>query len=554
MPLETHHSAEATAAAAESAVAAADSDAIGRIKAPPVCVDSKLKREAMSTETLQQWVFPPDAVFPSSTTTSHFTAAPSNYITRVSSSGWSRSSIASGGTIGPGSGWSRSSVMTTGTGDHPTTNDCINPTVSSSSSSQILPGTATTAATNTTQKVPIAVVAVSSDNSCGDFHAALSADELPLDPHGRNGGGMKPPPSEHPQHDDWNAKVARRKTSRQGRSTQRWVSGGESVATTGGHSSENTANTTSPMIRLVTGCVPILRGGRILVLSASRKAAWILPKGGWELDEKMEESAVRECFEESGCLGTLGPALTPVQYETRKAKKRRLEQEQHKTSHQQSTVAAEVAANFETIPKPADGDAANDGSPKEAATKDAATNGSTKEPEANDTNGGARNNGPNSSTQEESKVKQATTATPPTTPTSASNGSAATMSAEVLSRIRNSTHPTTDETMSVGSTFSTTTYSQAQMTLFPLYVREIKDDWPEKGRFRKALPLDEAIDMLDNRPELQAVLMEVKERGLHIVESSSSSSATEQQQESDTKPIEETAATEHPASTTSTAD
>lgn len=92
------------------------------------------------------------------------------------------------------------------------------------------------------------------------------------------------------------------------------------------------------------------------------------------------------------------------------------------------------------------------------------------------------------------------------------------------------------------------------MTLFPLYVREIKDDWPEKGRFRKALPLDEAIDMLDNRPELQAVLMEVKERGLHIVESSSSSSATEQQQESDTKPIEETAATEHPASTTSTAD
>ena len=60
-------------------------------------------------------------------------------------------------------------------------------------------------------------------------------------------------------------------------------------------------------------------------MSASRKAEWILPKGGWEKDEEMEESAIRECFEEAGVLGILGPKLNPVDYETRKAKKRRLE-------------------------------------------------------------------------------------------------------------------------------------------------------------------------------------------------------------------------------------
>ena len=58
-----------------------------------------------------------------------------------------------------------------------------------------------------------------------------------------------------------NAKVSQRKTSRQGRSTQRWVVEDNET------------------IRLVTGCVPILQGSKILVATASRKAEWILPKG-----------------------------------------------------------------------------------------------------------------------------------------------------------------------------------------------------------------------------------------------------------------------------------
>jgi len=46
-----------------------------------------------------------------------------------------------------------------------------------------------------------------------------------------------------------------------------------------------------------------------------------LPNGGWERDEVMEGSAIREGFKEAGVLGRLGPKLSAVQYETRKAKK-----------------------------------------------------------------------------------------------------------------------------------------------------------------------------------------------------------------------------------------
>ncbi|MEM1010145.1 MAG: hypothetical protein AAGJ35_14205, partial [Myxococcota bacterium] len=52
--------------------------------------------------------------------------------------------------------------------------------------------------------------------------------------------------------------------SRTGRETQRWFTDPE----------------TNQMYRLVTGCVPILKSGKILFVSSSRKAEWILPKGG----------------------------------------------------------------------------------------------------------------------------------------------------------------------------------------------------------------------------------------------------------------------------------
>jgi len=97
--------------------------------------------------------------------------------------------------------------------------------------------------------------------------------------------------------------------SRQGRDLQRW----------------DEDQRTSSLIRLTTGAVPITNDGRIVLVSSAKKREWILPKGGWEIDESMEESALRETFEEAGLLGMLGPRLSDVTFETRKAKKRRLE-------------------------------------------------------------------------------------------------------------------------------------------------------------------------------------------------------------------------------------
>jgi ADP-ribose pyrophosphatase YjhB (NUDIX family) len=56
-------------------------------------------------------------------------------------------------------------------------------------------------------------------------------------------------------------------------------------------------------IRLVTGCILIFNDGQLLLVSGSQKAKWILPKGGWELGETMEESGVRKSYKEAGVLG-----------------------------------------------------------------------------------------------------------------------------------------------------------------------------------------------------------------------------------------------------------
>ena len=233
--------------------------------------------------------------------------------------------------------------------------------------------------------------------------------------------------------------VLNRTTNRQGRATQRWV---------------NDAETNEP-IRLVTGCVPIMRGGKILFVSASRKAEWILPKGGWEQDEKMEESALRETFEEAGVLGTLGPKLSMIQYETRKAKKRRLELEEMERQKRAKPTTTSTEETPEEPPK---------------------------------------------SPTEETPLKEAV----------------ALLSPEAITRItQTAVPPRCDETVSVAS--SSAGYSQVRMTLFPLFVTNVAETWPESGRFRRAVDIDEAIKMTAGRPEFHAVLKEVKNRGLHLV-------------------------------------
>jgi hypothetical protein len=100
----------------------------------------------------------------------------------------------------------------------------------------------------------------------------------------------------------------------------------------------------------------------------------------------------------------------------------------------------------------------------------------------------------------------------------------ASLSDEAMSRIRGEAQAKApkacDETASIASTFSTATYSQVRMTLFPLYVSQVLDTWPESGRFRKAVDIDEAIAMTESRPELKAALMDVKEQGLHLKDAS----------------------------------
>lgn len=54
--------------------------------------------------------------------------------------------------------------------------------------------------------------------------------------------------------------------------------------------------------RLVAGVVPLSNDKtKVLVIQSTRRGGWVLPKGGWETDEKTaQEAACREAWEEAG--------------------------------------------------------------------------------------------------------------------------------------------------------------------------------------------------------------------------------------------------------------
>ena len=56
--------------------------------------------------------------------------------------------------------------------------------------------------------------------------------------------------------------------------------------------------------RLVTGIVPLSADKYyVLLIGSSRRGDWVLPKGGWELDEDTaQDAAVREAWEEGGLI------------------------------------------------------------------------------------------------------------------------------------------------------------------------------------------------------------------------------------------------------------
>jgi len=252
-------------------------------------------------------------------------------------------------------------------------------------------------------------------------------------------------------------------SSRQGRSLQRWLI----------HSP------TDELVRQVAGTIPITRDGRIILISASRKTEWILPKGGWDADETKEECAARETYEEGGLLGRLGGCLEPIDYETAKAKKRRL-----------SKLGNGVVGV---------GDGKEQGNGKSNAS------GKLKRSKRED--GGLLPPLPKRVKAERVKADKPMTST--------STGSELTSSSIKKAESSESTCRTPAAT----ALFDPKKYSYVRLSLFPLYVSSVKSDWPEKGRIRKLVDIDEAIKIMDaeNRIYFKRGLEMVKEQGLHLL-------------------------------------
>ncbi|OBZ81241.1 Nudix hydrolase 21, chloroplastic, partial [Choanephora cucurbitarum] len=58
-------------------------------------------------------------------------------------------------------------------------------------------------------------------------------------------------------------------------------------------------------VRQIAGTIAVdPKTNRVLVISSSKhENVWVLPKGGWENDETVEQSAEREAYEEGGIRG-----------------------------------------------------------------------------------------------------------------------------------------------------------------------------------------------------------------------------------------------------------
>ncbi|KKA30256.1 hypothetical protein TD95_002210 [Thielaviopsis punctulata] len=55
--------------------------------------------------------------------------------------------------------------------------------------------------------------------------------------------------------------------------------------------------------RLVAGVVPLSEDRNyVLLIQSTRRKTWVLPKGGWELDEQCADAAQREAWEEAGII------------------------------------------------------------------------------------------------------------------------------------------------------------------------------------------------------------------------------------------------------------
>lgn len=55
----------------------------------------------------------------------------------------------------------------------------------------------------------------------------------------------------------------------------------------------------------------------VALVTSSSGTHWVIPKGHWERNLSMEESAAQEAYEEAGLVGTIGPPLGTYFYSKR---------------------------------------------------------------------------------------------------------------------------------------------------------------------------------------------------------------------------------------------
>jgi diphosphoinositol-polyphosphate diphosphatase len=260
---------------------------------------------------------------------------------------------------------------------------------------------------------------------------------------------------------DANAKVSKEVASRQGRSLQRWA-----IDPKSGRS-----------VRLVAGCVPILKDGRVLLISSSKKVEWLVPKGGWELDECLEEGAIRECFEESGVLGTLGPKFDDFIQETRKARKRRLELEEKMRNKPET---ANFCSGWSVLSQLSEDDHLLSEDMSDVSEK-------------------ASHNAPLVMTPHSDSCPAPGT---PKTGVRVTFQLADSATTEAVNYSISDLVPMAEPIKSIATedtgSISSLTHTHVVMTLFPLYVQQVHDYWPEMTRIRRAFSIDGAYQQISN--------------------------------------------------------
>ncbi|KAK3683783.1 NUDIX hydrolase domain-like protein [Podospora appendiculata] len=109
--------------------------------------------------------------------------------------------------------------------------------------------------------------------------------------------------------------------SRTGRTNQRYNSKGE---------------------RLVAGVVPLTADKTyVLMIQSTRRKGWVLPKGGWEMDEECTQAAEREAWEEAGILVQIDYDLGEIK-DSRPPKKHSKEKERSLFQFYEATVTSEA--------------------------------------------------------------------------------------------------------------------------------------------------------------------------------------------------------------------